>query len=113
MKQLSLRERLLKYLLNRHSTWFASGDLQRLVMAETKYTARTAVRRLEELAEEGKLQVEIRNGHAFYKAPQSNHKPATAILPPKHTSSQDHLKRSAEMVRLFDSGAPMEEVLSV
>lgn len=44
---------------------------------------------------------------------QSNHKPATAVLPPKHTSSQDYLKRSAEMVRLFDSGKSAEEVFAV
>lgn len=63
----SLRDRLLKYLQKQHG-WVASGDLQRLVVQHTDYTPRTAVRRLEELAEEGALEVEYRKGHAFYRA---------------------------------------------
>ena len=67
----SLRNRLLRYLKANHG-FVASGDLQRLVMTHTNNTARTAVRRLEELAEEGKLEVQYRthNGvrHAFYRA---------------------------------------------
>ena len=66
----SLRDRLLQYMLRRHSDFVSSGDLQRLVMNETKYTARTAVRRLEELAEEGKLEVKYVKGHAHYRAKQ-------------------------------------------
>lgn len=65
--KMSLRDRLLKYLQKQHG-WVASGDLQRLVVAHTSYTPRTAVRRLEELAEEGELEVEYRKGHAFYRA---------------------------------------------
>ena len=63
----SLRDRLLKYLKKQHG-WVASGDLQRLVVQHTDYTPRTAVRRLEELAEEGELLVQYRKGHAFYSA---------------------------------------------
>lgn len=62
---LSLRNRLLKYLLNHHG-WIASGELQRIVVLHTDYTPRTAVRRLEELAEEGKLDVKYIKGHAYY-----------------------------------------------
>lgn len=71
MEKISLRDRLMRYLLKQHG-WVASGDLQRLVVAHTSYTPRTAVRRLEELANEGKLKVEYRKGHAFYRAKQNN-----------------------------------------
>lgn len=93
MAKLSLRDRLMRYLLKQHG-WVASGDLQRLVVAHTSYTPRTAVRRLEELAEEGKLQVEYRKGHAFYKAKSA--------------------ERTAQMtiVEKFDAGLPAEIVFS-
>ena len=71
----SLRDRLLQYMLRRHSEFVASGDIQRLVMNETKYTARTAVRRLEELAQEGKLEVKYVKGHAHYRAKQERPSP--------------------------------------
>jgi hypothetical protein len=67
MKQ-SLKDRLLAYMLRHHDTFIASGELQRLVMKHTTCTARTAVRRLEELAEEGKLEVIYKKGHAWYRA---------------------------------------------
>lgn len=67
MKRLSLKDRLYRYLLGGHG-FVASGDLQRLVVEKTKYTPRTAVRRLEELAAEGKLEVQYRKGHAYYRA---------------------------------------------
>lgn len=62
----SLKDRLLRY-LSKQPGFVASGDLQRLVAVHTTYTPRTTVRRLEELAEEGLLEVEYRKGHAFYK----------------------------------------------
>ncbi len=78
MKELGLRERLLKFMLANHTnTFIASGDLQRIVMANSKHTARSAVRRLQELAEEGKLVCELRKGHAYYKA-------ATTPIPSPH-----------------------------
>ena len=67
MKKISLKDRLLRYLLKGHG-FVASGDLQRLVAEKTTYTPRTTVRRLEELVTEGKLEVEYRKGHAFYRA---------------------------------------------
>lgn len=67
--ELGLRERLLKFMLANHTnTFIASGDLQRIVMANSKHTARSAVRRLQELAEDGQLICELRKGHAYYKA---------------------------------------------
>jgi len=63
----SLKDRLVDY-LRRHPGWMASGDLQRLVALKTTYTPRTVVRRLEELAESGKLEVEYRKrNHAWYR----------------------------------------------
>ena len=67
--KITLKERLVRYLQRNHG-WIASGDLQRLVVAHTDYTPRTAVRRLEELAEEGELEVKYVKGHAWYRVKQ-------------------------------------------
>ena len=68
MKKLSLRERSLRYLVGQ-KCWISSGDLQRLVMQNTTHTARSAVRRLEELCEDKLIDVEYRaKNHAFYRA---------------------------------------------
>lgn len=64
---LSLKERLVLYLMKRHSEYMASGDLQRIVAKYTDYTPRTVVRRLEELVNENRLEVQYRKGHAFYR----------------------------------------------
>lgn len=66
MTELSLKERLTKYLRNNHG-FIASGDLQRLVAEKTTYTPRTTCRRLEELAVDGVLEVQYRKGHAYYR----------------------------------------------
>lgn len=69
--ELSLKERLVRFLRNNHG-WISSGELQRLVMEKTTYLPRTAVRRLEELAEEGILEVQYRaKNHAFYRISQN------------------------------------------
>lgn len=82
--KLSLRKRLIRYLLKHHG-WVSSGELQKLVSIHTKYTPRTAVRRLEELAECGMLRVEYRKGHAFYRGVEDT-----------------PLKKMEQMVREFD-----------
>jgi hypothetical protein len=46
--------------------WRASGDIQRIVSEKTNYTPANSSRRLRELAEEGELEVEIRDGHSWY-----------------------------------------------
>jgi hypothetical protein len=69
MTQSSLKERLAVY-LRAHHGWIANGDLQRLVMASTNYTAQNVGRRLRELATEGVLDVQYRKNHAFYRARQ-------------------------------------------
>jgi len=66
---LSLKDRL-ELFLRKHGAWIASGELQRLVAQKTTYTPRTTVRRLEELAEEGVLEVKYLKGHAWYRIAQ-------------------------------------------
>lgn len=66
--QESLKERIYKYFLKNHTTCIASGEIQRLVMANTKHSPSNATRRLRELVTEGKLEVMYRKGFAYYKA---------------------------------------------
>ena len=67
-KELSLKQRLVNYLRRVYPDWVASGDIQRMVMNKTSYTARTAVRRLEELARDSVLHVGHREkNHAYYR----------------------------------------------
>lgn len=64
--KLSLRDRLIRYLKHNHG-YIASGALQRLAAEKTTYTPRSVVRRLEELTQEGILEVQYRKGHSFYR----------------------------------------------
>ena len=73
---LSISSQLVKF-LQQNRGWFASGDLQRMKWfnkSGSLATPRSIVRRLEECAAEGKIFVEMRNGHAFYSA---EYKPLT------------------------------------
>jgi hypothetical protein len=63
---MTLKERLEKYLRNQHG-WIAKGQLEKLVVEKTHYTAENAGRRLRELENESILEVQIRRGHAFYR----------------------------------------------
>ena len=65
MKQ-SLRSRLLSYMLRQHG-WVSSRQIQQIVMQNTSYLPRTAVRPLEEMAEDGELEVQIRGKMAWYR----------------------------------------------
>lgn len=67
MKNLSLKNRIIAYFEKKPDEWVASGTIQRLVALHTKYVPRTAVRRMEEMAQNGGLDVEIRKGHAWYR----------------------------------------------
>ena len=89
IKKQPLRDRLSNYLKKRPSEWVSSGMLQRLVAQHTDYTPRTAVRRLEELAEEGELEVEYRKGHAWYRSKQG-------------MSKDDYIAYGRGQVALFD-----------
>lgn len=88
--KLSLRDRLAQYLKRNHGRWFASGELQRLVVQYTNHTPRSCVRRLQEMTEAGTLEVEYRKGHAYYRF-----------------SDQDYNK---DMLTWFDSGKKPEWV---
>lgn len=63
----SLRQRILNYYERNKGNWIASGTLQRLVAEKTTYTPQNVGRRLRELAEDGLLEVEYREGHAWYR----------------------------------------------
>ena len=79
MKQIALKERLMRYLLQHHG-FIASGELQRLTMQYAGQTARTAVRRLQELHEAGKIERKLIKGHAFYKAKEQEKLPTPTYL---------------------------------
>ena len=64
--KLTLRERLLRYLQARPGVRVSSGELQRLTVERTTYTAQNAGRRLRELAEEGEIEVSYSRNHAYY-----------------------------------------------
>jgi hypothetical protein len=66
MKKLTLRQRILNYYMKRPGVHIPSGEIQRIVMANTSYTPSNASRRLRELAEDGLLKVELVKGHAVY-----------------------------------------------
>ena len=68
MSTVSLKSRIVRFLLKKHG-WVSGGDIQRLVMEHTKHLPRTAVRRLQEAVEEGKLEVRYsgKHNHAEYK----------------------------------------------
>lgn len=67
MQKTSLKNRLVVF-LTKHQGWMANGELQRIVAQKTTYTPRSTARRLEEAVEEGKLEVDYRKGHAWYRA---------------------------------------------
>jgi len=95
-KELSLRNRLLKYLVGA-KCHVSSGDLQKLTIQHTKHTARSAVRRLEELTEDGLLDVEYRgpHNHAFYKAKEGTAAPKT--INPNHIQGTGYLPSYDEL----------------
>ena len=70
MKQ-SLKERLLNYIRKQYPSKIAKGDLERMVMQNTKYIPENCGRRLRELQNEGMIEVSYGNkNHAFYQAPK-------------------------------------------
>lgn len=67
MTELSLKQRLLRYLQNNHG-FIASGEIQRIATEKTTYTPSNVSRRLRELENEGEIEVTYRKGHAWYRA---------------------------------------------
>lgn len=74
MKGISLRNRLLRYLIKQHG-WVSSAQLQKIVLEHTSYMPRTAVRRLQELVEDGKLETKVIGKMSWFSA-----KPGIPIL---------------------------------
>lgn len=79
---MKLKDQLFNY-LRVNGGIHASGDLQRKEWPKYAYgekkglhTPRSVVRRLEELAEEGKLAVEYRKNHAWYSITEAHKKPS-------------------------------------
>lgn len=69
MSKQSLKNRLLTYLQKHYPEKIAKGDLDRMVMANTKFIPENCGRRLRELQNEGLLEVSYGNkNHAFYQA---------------------------------------------
>jgi hypothetical protein len=64
--KLTLKQRLLRYLQARPGVRVSSGELQRLTVEKTTYTAQNAGRRLRELAEDGIINVDYVRNHAYY-----------------------------------------------
>lgn len=87
--KLSLRDRLLRYLLKQHG-WVSSRQIQEVVMSQSSYLPRTAIRRLQEMTESGDLEVQIRSKMAWYRTkPQE--------------SRQTILEENQKLLRFFDS----------
>lgn len=76
--KLTLKTRLLDW-LKRHPGFHASGDLQKLVMQYTTYTAQNVGRRLRELENEGEVEVSYRRGHAYYQARTAAQSPSLEV----------------------------------
>jgi hypothetical protein len=68
---MSLKERLARYLRNNHG-WIPKGQLCDLAREKTGATGEHTGRRLRELAEEGRLEVQYRKEHAYYRLTQPN-----------------------------------------
>lgn len=66
MNSISLKNRLIRFLQN-NPVYIASGELQRIVSEKTSYSPSNVSRRLREAENEGKVLVDYRKGHAFYK----------------------------------------------
>ena len=80
MLSLTLRQRLVRY-LEKHTTYIASGELQRLAQ-NAGYTPQNAGRRLRELVEDGIVEVEYRKprNHAYYRIVKSKPSYKTEVV---------------------------------
>lgn len=84
MKSKSAEQRIKEFLAE-NPAWFASGDLQRRIWLNkdgTTATPRSIVRRLEEMVEDGILEVEYRGKHAaHYRVRQDHIKKVQKVTP--------------------------------
>jgi len=105
-KELGLKERLVRYLTNNHG-WVSSGTLQKLTVQYTKHTPRSAVRRLQELAEDGILERQLRKNHTWYRLAQKPLASQQSQYP-----SQENLAHAQQLCNRFDANLPMDEVFA-
>jgi hypothetical protein len=70
MTDISLRDRLARYLRNNHG-WIAKGQICDVARQATGATGEHTGRRLRELVEEGILEVQYRKNHAHYRIKQT------------------------------------------
>lgn len=97
MATLNLKTRLLNYLKGMYPAYVASGTLQKLTMEKARQTPRTAVRRLQELQEEGLIEVDYRaKNHAWYRYAQ-------VPLPAKPKANETVEELAARSVAWFDA----------
>ena len=86
----SLKDRILRFLMRKHG-WVSGLELQKLAIEYAKQTGKTCSRRLQELVEEGKLDVnydnpknaasyKIRDGVIIPKTPNQNYIQGQGIL---------------------------------
>jgi len=68
---MSLKERLARYLRNNHG-WIPKGKICDLAREKTGATGEHTGRRLRELTEEGRLEVQYRRGQAYYRLKQAS-----------------------------------------
>ena len=66
-RQNILKDRLCRYLYNRHSTWFALSELVKIAAEFTDYTPESVSRRLRELRSDGAVEMKKVNGHPHYR----------------------------------------------
>jgi hypothetical protein len=64
-------------MLKRHTEWVSSRELQVLILQNTGCLPRTGIRRLQEMVEDGDLDVQIRGKMAWYKAKDASASPKT------------------------------------
>lgn len=83
----TLANRILSFLERHSGEWVASGDMQRVIGEKTTFDPRSAVRRMQEMAKEGLLEVEIHSGHAFYRH-MPKKKPEFGVLPIKELKEE-------------------------
>lgn len=92
----SVSEQLKKFLQNNPNSQFSSGDLQRMIWTNKDGTIalpRTVVRRLQELAEDGTIQVTYEGDNTLYGANKAEIK-----IDPRLVMS----RRMAEQLAAFD-----------
>jgi hypothetical protein len=92
----SVSTQLLEYLQTNHGV-HASGNLQRLEWRNrdgTLAVPRTVVRRLQELAADGKIHIQYTGNHAHYST--------DAFVPPQHKPHTIYVEINGQLVNVKD-----------